>query len=95
MLGRSLNVTLPPDLAEMVEGKVASGAYASESEVVSAGLRALQRQERNEAGSEEWLLWRVADSLADQRPSRPGEEVFGRLRSRLAGGTKHAGNTWP
>jgi hypothetical protein len=44
MAKRALNVTLPPDLAKMVQDKVASGSYASESDVVSAGLRALQAQ---------------------------------------------------
>ena len=32
MPARSLNVTLPPDLADMVEDKVASGAYASDGQ---------------------------------------------------------------
>jgi putative addiction module CopG family antidote len=38
---RSLRVTLPEDMAEMVKSKVESGEYASESEVVGEGLRAL------------------------------------------------------
>ena len=38
---RSLRVTLPEDMAEMVKAKVESGEYASESEVVGEGLRAL------------------------------------------------------
>jgi metal-responsive CopG/Arc/MetJ family transcriptional regulator len=36
----SLSITLPHDMAQMVEDKVASGAYASESEVIRDGLRA-------------------------------------------------------
>jgi antitoxin ParD1/3/4 len=85
---RALNVTLPADLAEMVRDKVASGAYASESDVVSAGLRALERQENDEAESEEWLRRRVAESLADPRPSQPAEEVFDRLRAHHAARVK-------
>jgi antitoxin ParD1/3/4 len=68
----------------MVQDKVASGAYASESEVVSAGLRALERQERHETETEEWLRHRVPQSLADPRPSQPAEEVFSRLRAHHA-----------
>ena len=84
MLTRTLNVTLPSDLADMVEDKVASGAYASESEVVSAGLRALERQERDEAETDEWLRRRVAESHADPRLSQTAEEVFARVRAHHA-----------
>jgi antitoxin ParD1/3/4 len=37
-----LSITLPSDLAELVQGKIASGEYSSESEVFWDGLRALQ-----------------------------------------------------
>ena len=39
---RSLRVTLPEDMAQMVKAKVESGEYASESEVIGEGLRALR-----------------------------------------------------
>jgi antitoxin ParD1/3/4 len=39
----TMNVSLPAALAEFVEDEVASGAYASASEVVRDGLRILQR----------------------------------------------------
>jgi len=39
---RQFSVTLPNEMADMVRGKVASGEYASESEVIRDGLRALQ-----------------------------------------------------
>jgi antitoxin ParD1/3/4 len=38
-----MNVSLPQGLVEFVEEEVASGAYASASEVVRDGLRILQR----------------------------------------------------
>jgi putative addiction module CopG family antidote len=40
------SVTLPSELADTVRAKVASGEYASESEVIRDGLRALQAQDR-------------------------------------------------
>jgi len=49
---RSLSITLPHDMAQMVREKVASGAYASESEVIRDGLRALQARD---AAIEQWL----------------------------------------
>lgn len=39
----TMNVSLPQGLVEFVEEEVASGAYASASEVVRDGLRILQR----------------------------------------------------
>ncbi|NVO13388.1 MAG: type II toxin-antitoxin system ParD family antitoxin [Rhodoplanes sp.] len=78
MPARSLTVTLPADLAEMVESKVASGAYASESEVVGDALRALDRET---AAHDAALRRQVETSLADPRPPVPAEGVFGRLRA--------------
>lgn len=41
----TLNVSLPVELGRFVEGLVASGNYASASEVVRTALRLLQQQE--------------------------------------------------
>lgn len=49
---KAISVTLTHRQHEMVKAKVASGEYASESEVVREGLRALE--ERN-AAVEDWL----------------------------------------
>ena len=43
---RQLSVTLPNDMADRVKAKVASGEYASESEVIRAGLGALPERAR-------------------------------------------------
>ncbi len=55
---KQLSVTLPKDMAEDVAAKVASGAYASESEVIREGLRALRAQEK---AVERWLQGEAAD----------------------------------
>jgi antitoxin ParD1/3/4 len=49
---QSLNITLPHEMAKIVKDKVASGAYASESDVIQDGLRALQARD---AVIERWL----------------------------------------
>lgn len=41
-----LSVTLPDDLAEQVRARVASGHYASESDVVAEALRTLEDREQ-------------------------------------------------
>jgi putative addiction module CopG family antidote len=49
---RQLSVTLPNEMAAQVRAKVESGEYASESEVIREGLRALGARER---ASDDWL----------------------------------------
>jgi len=50
---RSLSITLPIEMAEMVKAKVASGEYATESEVIRDGLRTLLARD---AAIEKWLV---------------------------------------
>ncbi len=49
---KSLSITLPHTMAKMIKRKVASGDYATESEVLREGLRALQAQDQ---ALERWL----------------------------------------
>ena len=49
---RQLSVTLPNEMAAQVRAKVESGEYASESEVIREGLRALSARER---AMDDWL----------------------------------------
>jgi antitoxin ParD1/3/4 len=72
---KPLTVTLGP-LSDMVRERVESGRYASASEVLRAGLRALQREE---ATLDEILKLKVREALADPRPSVQQDEVFARL----------------
>jgi len=80
---QSLSITLPHDMAQMVKDKVASGAYASESEVIRDGLRALQARD---AAVERWLHEAVVPVF--DRVTRGEEklldtaEVFAGLESR-------------
>jgi antitoxin ParD1/3/4 len=67
-------ISLPSEHATFIDAKVASGAYASASEVVRAGLRALQ--ERDEA-VERWLRDEVAPAY-DKMKSFPKRGVTAR-----------------
>jgi antitoxin ParD1/3/4 len=44
---KTMNVSLTPELERSVAEKVASGHYSSASEVVRAGLRLLDKEERD------------------------------------------------
>ncbi len=54
---QQLRVTLPTEMAQMVKTKVSAGEYASESEVIREGLRALQARDK---ALDAWLRTEVA-----------------------------------
>lgn len=72
---KPISVTLGP-FAEKVERRLKAGEYASASEVVRAGLRALEREDEL---FDEILKAKVEEALADPRPSISLDEAFGRL----------------
>ncbi|PKM01324.1 MAG: type II toxin-antitoxin system ParD family antitoxin [Gammaproteobacteria bacterium HGW-Gammaproteobacteria-7] len=73
---QQFSITLPHELADAVKAKVAGGEYASESEVIREGLRALMAKDR---AVETWLRTEVAatyDELkADPSSALTIEEV--------------------
>ena len=75
--------SLPSEHSKFIDAKVKSGGYASSSEVVRAGLRALQ--ERDEA-VERWLTQEVAPTYdavkAGKSKTLPVGDVFDELRAR-------------
>ena len=80
---RQLSITLPTEMAQKVKAKVASGDYASESEVIREGLRALDERD---AVVEKWLREEVVPTY-DAWKANPGDtlsldEVFQRLADR-------------
>ncbi len=78
-------ISLPADQAAFIDEKVQSGEYASASEVVRAGLRALK--ERDEAVGR-WLQTEVAQTYDAMKacPARgvPIDDAFGRIRAHHA-----------
>ena len=86
---QSLSITLPRDMAKAVKAKVASGAYATESEVIRDGLRALSERD---AALEDWLRTEgVAryDAYRRNPRGRSVDQVFARLRQHHAKRTKN------
>ena len=83
---QQFSITLPNEMAEIVERKIASGAYASVSEVIRDGVRALMERD---AAVEHWLREEVvaghAEYVADPSKAVPARDVLDRLKRRRAG----------
>ena len=82
---KPLTITLPPEMARAVKDRVASGDYASESEVLREGLRALEAQEE---AVERWLrtegvarydIWK-----ASPQNTFSGEEIRAKLKRKAS-----------
>ncbi len=75
-------ISLPDEHAAYIDQKVNSGDYASASEVVRAGLRALQERDRV---VEDWLRNQVAPTydamMADPSRGIPAKSVFDDIRA--------------
>ncbi|MFE0759333.1 type II toxin-antitoxin system ParD family antitoxin [Inquilinus sp. NPDC058860] len=86
---QQFSVTLPNEMADMVRAKVASGEYASESEVIRDGLRALQARDQ---ALEKWLRTEVVaaydEMKADPSKGFSSEEVLEALKAATKRQTK-------
>ena len=78
---RQLSITLPNDMADALRDRVRAGEYASESEVIREGLRALFARDQ---AVEAWLQTEVAAAY-DAAVADPIRTVSAQaLRARLA-----------
>jgi antitoxin ParD1/3/4 len=77
--------SLPAEQAKFIDAQVKTGTYASGSEVVRAGLRALQERD---AAVERWLREEVVpvyDAMkADPSQGIPIDKAIARVRARHA-----------
>lgn len=78
---KQLSITLPTNMAEALKERVASGVYASESEVVRDGLRALFAREE---AIETWLRTEVADAYDELRADSSRAISSDEMRAHLA-----------
>lgn len=85
---KSLTVELPEEQVRLIEEQVASGAYASASEVVSAGVFELHATSFLDDTSPEWLAFAESTKETIRRidagiePLYSAEEVRGRRTAR-------------
>jgi antitoxin ParD1/3/4 len=78
---QQFSITLPNELADLVRAKVASGEYATDSEVVRDGLRTLAARDRV---IETWLREEIAPAC-DALKADPSRAISaGDVRAALA-----------
>ena len=82
-----LSITLPREMARTIREKVASGKYASNSEVIREALRLLQAEETVKAEKLAALRHKINRSIEEGGPSLDADEVFERLKVRRKSAT--------
>lgn len=82
---QQFRITLPKEMADIVERKITSGAYNSVSEVMHDGGRALIERD---TAIEHWLREEVVpghkEFLADPTTAIPADAVLDRIKARRA-----------
>ena len=78
---QQFSITLPNEMADVVKSKVAAGEYATESEVIRDGLRAMMARDR---AIEQWLHQQVGPAF-DALKTDPSRAVSAdQVRQHLA-----------
>ena len=89
---KRLSFELPAELVELVEAKVATGEYDSESDVVADGLRALRA---DDPALKRWLREEVAPTYdvwdKGEMQAMSAEEVWANLEVHMNARAKKAG----
>lgn len=84
---QQLSITLPNEMADAVKSKVATGEYATESEVIRDGLRALLARDR---AVENWLREQVGPAYDAVKADPSRVTTITQVRARLAAEHKTA-----
>ncbi|MHB1531191.1 ribbon-helix-helix domain-containing protein [Acidithiobacillus sp.] len=84
---QQFSITLPNEMADVVKAKVAAGEYATESEVIRDGLRALMARDR---AVENWLHEQVRPAYDALKADPSGAVTVDQVRARLAAEHKTA-----
>jgi len=80
MSNRTMTISLPDHLADLLERKAASGGYASEGELVAEMLRDLQE---SDAATERWLREDVARAYDAHKANPSAARPLGEVQERL------------
>ena len=84
---QQFSITLPNEMADIVKTKVATGEYATESEVIRDGLRALMARDR---AVDSWLTQEVGPAYDALKANPMRGVTVDQLRAALAAEHKKA-----
>lgn len=87
MASKAISIELGARQQAILREQLDSGRYESASEVVSDALRLMSERD---AVFDEWLREEVRASVADKRAPAPIDEVFKRVRAKVARTAKAA-----
>jgi antitoxin ParD1/3/4 len=90
-----ISIALPPEMVALVRGAVATGEYASSSEVIRDALRdwTHKRSLRQQGVAELRALWQEA--INDKRPGVAADDVLDRLERKYRAIADAAGGAVP
>ena len=77
---KKISITITPAMKRVLDERVASGQFASASELMREAFRTWQRQQDEHEERLASIRARIQKSVDDPRPSIPAEEVFDRLK---------------
>lgn len=78
---QQFSITLPNEMADIIKTKVAAGEYATESEVIRDGLRALMARDR---AVDNWLIQEVGPAYDALKADPERAVTVDQLRAALA-----------
>jgi antitoxin ParD1/3/4 len=85
---QQFSITLPNEMADLVKSKVATGEYATESEVIRDGLRTLAARDK---AVEKWLREQVVPACEALKADPSRALTLEQVRQHLAEKRKSAG----
>lgn len=83
MVTKTLSIDLPDDVARLVRDQVSSGAFASESELITNALRAWQARRQERESRLTSIRATIAEAAADQE-RLSDDEITRHFDERLA-----------
>lgn len=88
-----MNVSLTPELEQFIQSQLESGRYASSDELIIAGIKLLEEQERIYKGRFDELQREILIGIeaSEQGEVVDGETVFRELEQKLQQRRQHAG----
>ena len=79
------NVSLPQALDQFVDSSIQSGRYDNASEVIRAGLRLLQQEEKRNQEKFVWLKAAIAEGIASLDSAKNADESMKEIEEYMTG----------